>query len=210
MEYRMSLIKRYLLPKEVDFNAFLLDQAQLGHSVVSDLYKVGTEELPISQDSISDITERARKLKSRNMSELLDVFITPYDKESIYRMITQLDWLILSVKHFLLEARIYNIHCLGDYQPILKLLLDMSAALVEGISALEGRKLSGITPPISKIHLAYDQVVESCAIAMARLLSEEDCKHIIRHKDILAQLKEIAKRIQISANTLEDMAIKII
>ncbi|WP_456445881.1 DUF47 domain-containing protein [Thiolapillus sp.] len=206
----MSFIKKYLLPKEIDFNAYLLDQARLGHVVVTDLYRAGTEDLPISQESIRLITQRARKLKTRNMEELLDVFITPYDKESIYRMITQLDWLVLSVKHFLLEARVYNIHCLGDYEPILKTLVVMSSALEKGIAALEGRKLSAITKPISHIHLAYDQVVESCAEATARLLSEEDCKHIIRHKDILAQLKEIGKRIQVTANTLEDMAIKVI
>jgi uncharacterized protein Yka (UPF0111/DUF47 family) len=206
----MSLIKHYLLPREIDFNAYLLDQAELGHSVVADLYKAGTRDLPISEESIHDITRRARELKTRNMSELLDVFITPYDKESIYRMITQLDWLVLSVKHFLLQARIYQVHCLGDYEPMLKQLLEMSAALKKGIMALQGRKLSAITPPISQIHLAYDQVVEDCARAMARLLSQEDCKHIIRHQDIVAQLKEIAKRIQVSANTLEDMAIKVI
>jgi uncharacterized protein Yka (UPF0111/DUF47 family) len=206
----MSFIKKYLLPREIDFNAYLLDQARLGHVVVADLYRIGTQDLPISKESIHRITQRAEKLKTRNMEELLDVFITPYDKESIYRMITQLDWLILSVKHFFLEVRSYHIHCLGDYEPILKILVAMSTDLEQGIAALEGGKLPAITKPISRIHLAYDQVVESCAKTTARLLSEEDCKHIIRHKDILAQLKEIAKRIQVTANTLEDMAIKVI
>lgn len=206
----MSFIKKYLLPREIDFNAFLLDQARLGHAVVKTLYEAGSNDHRISQESIDDISRRARELKSRNMSELLDVFITPYDKESIYRMITQLDWLVLSVKHFLLETRIYHIHCLNDYHPILKQLLDMSAALEQGIAALEGRKLPVIAEPITRIHLEYDQVVEACATATARLLEQEDCRHIIRHKDILAQLREIAKRIQVTANTLEDMAIKVV
>jgi hypothetical protein len=39
---------------------------------------------------------------------------------------------------------------------------------------------------------------------------QDDCKRIIRHKDMLLQLKEIAKRIHVTANTLEDMAIKVV
>jgi hypothetical protein len=33
---------------------------------------------------------------------------------------------------------------------------------------------------------------------------------IIRGKDVILQLKEIAKRIHVAANTLEDMAIKVV
>lgn len=206
----MSFIKKYILPREIDFNAYLLDQARLGHSVVRSLYEAGQDGHDISRESMEDITRKAQELKSRNMTKLLDVFITPYDKESIYRMITQLDWLVLSVKHFLLETRIYHIHGLGDYESILARLLDMSATLEQGIAALEGRKLTEIAGHINRIHLAYDQVVEACATTAARLLEEEDCKHILRHRDILSQLREIAKRIQVTANTLEDMAIKVV
>jgi len=41
-------------------------------------------------------------------------------------------------------------------------------------------------------------------------MAQDDVKRIIRHKDMLLQLKEIAKRTHIAANTLEDMAIKVI
>ena len=59
------------------------------------------------------------------------------------------------------------------------------------------------------IHDQYDNVVTLCAQSVAELLKQDDCKHIIMHRDILAQLKEIAKRIHVTANTLEDMAIKL-
>jgi len=38
----------------------------------------------------------------------------------------------------------------------------------------------------------------------------DDFKHIIMHRDILWQLKEIAQHIHVTANTIEDMAIKLI
>jgi hypothetical protein len=41
-------------------------------------------------------------------------------------------------------------------------------------------------------------------------LENDDIKVYLAHREILIQLKEVAKRIHVSANTLEDMAIKII
>lgn len=45
---------------------------------------------------------------------------------------------------------------------------------------------------------------------MAELLKPQDFEYIIIHCDIQAQLKEIVKRIHVSAYTLEGMAIKVI
>jgi len=121
-----------------------------------------------------------------------------------------LDWITLSVKHFRLESEVYDIHSLGEYEPILQILLEMAAALEDGISKLPAKKLNPIAASITQIHDQYDQVVEACAKATARLLAHDDCKRIIRHKDMLLQLREIAKRIHVTANTLEDMAIKVL
>jgi len=38
----------------------------------------------------------------------------------------------------------------------------------------------------------------------------DDYRHIIVHKEILAQLKDVAKRIHVTANSLENMAIKVV
>ena len=144
------------------------------------------------------------------MNELLDVFITPYDKESIYRIITQLDWVALSVKHFQLETSAYGITSIREYQPIFDILLEMANLLEKCITRLSTKTPRIIALDIDLIHDQYDDVVTLCAQSVAKLLKQDDCKHIIMHRDILAQLKEIAKRIHVTANTLEDMAIKLV
>ncbi|WP_456404327.1 DUF47 domain-containing protein [Thiolapillus sp.] len=206
----MGFIGKYLLPKEIDFNAALLRQATIGRSMVEELHQACVDEDRARLASLSATALQARELKAQNMAQLLDVFITPYDKESIYRMITQLDWVTLSVKHFVLETDVYDIHELAEYEPILKMLATMADALEQGIAHLPARTLNRISPKIDQIHDSYDEVVEACAKTTAKLLAQDDIKHIIRHKDILLQLKEIAKRLHVSANTLEDMAIKIV
>ncbi len=206
----MGFISKFLLPDEVNFDDSLLKQAQVCRLLVSDLYKACINDDREALNAISIVAQRSRKIKEKNMGQLLDVFIAPYDKESIYRMITQLDWITLSVKHFQLEAEVYDTHSLSDYEDILKVLLEMATALENGMSKLAKKNLKAIAERTEQIHDQYDQVVEMCAKATGELLTQDDIKRIIRHKDMLLQLKEIAKRIHVTANTLEDMTIKIV
>ena len=206
----MGFIRKLLLPNEVDFNQALSNQVEASKLMMDELYKACVNDDLNSLKSITLKAKDARELKTKNMLQLLDVFITPYDKESIYRMITQLDWIALSIKHFQLEVEVYEAFHLSKYEPILKLLVDMLKALQDGMSNLTSKKLNLVATSTEQIHDQYDQVVGLCANANAELMKQDDCKHIIRYKDMLNQLKEIAKRIHVSANTLEDMAIKVI
>jgi len=206
----MGFISQYILPKTVDFDTALQKQALLVTKLVSHINTACELNDVTALSHITNDTEQARKLKSQNMQELLDVLILPYDKESLYRMITQLDWIALSVKHFRLEIEVYDLHSLEDYLPIATQLLNMSNLLEEGIALLPQQNLKLISDNIDQILDLYDEVVSSCAQTSAQLLKLDDYIQIIRHKDMILQLKEIAKRIHIAANTLEDMAIKIV
>lgn len=206
----MGFISQFILPKDVDFDVALQDQAHITRTLVEDLQQACAANDPDRLRPIKEHAAEARRLKSKNMKELLDVFITNYDKESIFRIITQMDWIGLSVHHLHLEIEAYKVPALTDYQTIADALMEMAVLLELGITRLSAKNPKAIAPDIEQIHDQYDQVVSLCAQAVARLLEQEDCKKIIINRDILAQLKEIAKRIHITANTLEDMAIKII
>ena len=206
----MGFIRKLLLPNEVDFNLALCNQVQASKLMIDELYKACVNDDLSALQSITTTARHARELKSQNMVQLLDVFITPYDKESIYRMITQLDWIALSIKHFQLEVEVYEAFHLSEYEPIFKRLVDMVSALEDGISKLTTKKLDLVAGRTDQIHDQYDEVVGLCANANAALMQQDDCKFIIRYKDMLYQLKEIAKRIHVSANSLEDMAIKVV
>ncbi|QYZ64528.1 MAG: hypothetical protein OI74_15140 [Gammaproteobacteria bacterium (ex Lamellibrachia satsuma)] len=212
----MGFIHGLLLPKEVDFNAALRHQADIAADMVNHLYDAcaASNQVPIpgnpALQAIESLSAQSRETKSRNMAELLDVFITPYDKESIYRMVVQLDWVALSVNHFRLEAEVYDIHSLREYEPILANLKTMIAALQAALGALDSRDIAAVADANEQIHVHYDQVVGDCARATASLMRGPDLLRVIRHQVMFQQLKEIAKRIHVTANTLEDMALKVV
>jgi len=206
----MGFISKFILPQAVDFDAALQAQSQATRGIVAILHYACTENDMAALTSIVTDAEQAQALKTKNMKVLLDVFITPYDKEAIYRIITQLDWIVLSVKHFRLETEAYNIESLQDYRHIFQELNEMAILLDAGITQISFKQIKTLAVKIDLVHDKYDLVVELCAQTTAKLLQQDNIKHIFIHKDLLAQLKEIAKRIHIAANTLEDMAIKIV
>jgi len=206
----MGLIQKYILPKEVDFNAALQQQVNASRSTVLDLCQYCLEHNREALKRITEDERECRSLKNQNMHELLDVFITPYDREAIYRIIDQIDWVALSVKHLAMELLIYKVKCPENYRPIFTSLRQMVDALAEGFIFLADKKMQEIVRVVNEIYINYDQTVEQCALVAANHLENDEIKVYLAHREILIQLKEVAKRIHVSANTLEDMAIKIV
>lgn len=206
----MGFIEKFLLPKEEDFISALKEQTAVIRSIVHDLNDACIKQNSDAYVSIKNDADKMRELKSTNMKKLLNVFLAPYDKESIYRLITQLDWVVLSIRHFVIEREVYGIDAMEDYRNIFDVLSEIALLLEEGFNRLVAKEMNGLAATIDLIHDKYDQLVEYCALAMAALLKGDDIKNILMHKDIVAQLREIAKRMHVTATTLEDMAIKVV
>jgi len=205
----MGFIRTFILPKDVDFNNALQAQARITRMIVEDLHNVCINKDASAYTAISNHLDEARVLKTKNMKELLDVFIAPYDKESIYRLITQLDWIALSVRHFVLEIKAYGILSIQEFQPIFEVLLEMAMLLERSVTQLSKKNPKNLDQDINLIHDKYNHAVELCAQSIAKLLMQDDYKQFIMRKEVVTQLKEVAKRIQTTANSLEDMAIKV-
>ena len=206
----MSFIEKYLLPKEIDFNNALMKQAELSKYSIVDLINFCLENNEKARESILADEHDSRLLKNRNMRDLLGVFITPYDKESIYRMIVQLDWISLSVKHLAIDIVAYNVKCPQHYKQIFSVLTDMIETLTTAFKYLDKKELSKILSCTESIRDNYDEVARQCAKAAAKHLEEDDIKIYLSHKEVLYQLKDVSKHIHLSANTLVDMAMKIV
>ncbi len=92
----VSWIKKYILPKEVDFLSSLHTHAMTIKKIVDDLEQCFSYAKEAHCHAIVEDQHQASAVRDSNMKELLDAFITPVDRESIYRVITQLDWVIQS------------------------------------------------------------------------------------------------------------------
>jgi uncharacterized protein Yka (UPF0111/DUF47 family) len=203
-----SLFKTYIVPHEINFLGMLQEQSLATYKIIDDLYDCFIKENETACDFIKADEHKTKEIKNKNMHTLLNAFITPIDRESIYRAITQLDWITLSAKHFVLEVKAYEIHNLNEYKHIFHLIHKSAETLNKGFEALSYAKNGEVPKIADKTRNIIEHLNQAYIEEMVKLSKESDFQKVFVHKEILSQLKEIGKRIHICANTLQDIVVK--
>lgn len=203
----LNRLQTYILPKEVDFFNNLVDHAALVESVVDtmhDVYVSGVgraEALQIAFDA-------AETLRQNNLFELHNVLITPIDKEAISRAYLHLDWVILSIKHLDLEVRAYGITRLKEYESIFSILREQTRKSTHCFRQLKEKRYESVLNEAKEIIALDDALIADYSKRLSGLFQGEVSMHVIKHKEILSQLKEVSKRIRICTNLIEDFVFK--
>jgi len=202
-----SFIKEYILPKEIDFIKDMSLHAKLINKLTNNLYKYFIEGNSNASALILQEQKEAARVRDKNMKNLLQVFITPIDKESIYRITTQLDWIAISIKHFMQEAQAYKMYKLdNDFKELFKLLILQSQYLLAGIETVKKNPEKSALNA-QKVRDIYDELVSLYINNMATL-AQEGANFNFAKRELLAQVKDISKRMRISAIYLEDSIMK--
>jgi len=203
-----SFIKKYILPKEVDFLSALNEHSMTIKKITDELYKCFFNQNEASCEAIIKDQHKAKEIRDKNMKELLNTFITPFDRESIYRAITHMDWIAISMKHFVIEAKAYNISQLDDnYSDLIQYIQLQAELLTAGFKTIKS-SAEKTADNAQRIRDTYDDLVNTYVQRMAETANFNNPKEMFIQKELLAQLKEISKRMRLCANILEDIVMK--
>ncbi|MBI1223347.1 MAG: DUF47 family protein [Bacteroidetes bacterium] len=200
-------IQSYILPKEIDFFQNLIKQSQMVLEVIQSLEMAyaGTDH---AQALLLEKLKAAEILREQNLMELNDVLITPIDKEAISRAYLNLDWILLSVKHLDVEIRAYQIHRLEEYANLFRLLSEEAKQIPHCFDLLKQHKFDQVIKLSKEIIALDDELIHSYSGKVSKLLEDQNWVHVMKHKEILSQIKEISKRMHVCANTIEDFVFK--
>jgi len=204
----VSWIKKYILPQEVNFLSSLSTHAMIVNKIVDDLDNCFSHAKEEHCKAILEDQHQASAIRDNNMKELLNTFITPIDRESIYRVVTELDWIAISIRHFVIEAKAYHIKQLDpEYIIIIGKLKLQAELLAAGFKTLrkDDKKTARST---KRVRDSYDDLMDIYTQKMAKLSSLKNTKEMFIHQALLQQLKEISKRMRMTANSLEDIIMK--
>ena len=205
----LNLLKKYILPEEINFFRELRQQAEATRNTMDDLYRCFVEAKEKSCQAVLGDEHRACELKERNMNDLGRAFMTPVDREAIFRAITHLDWIVISVKHLVMETRAYGIANLREYERFLLELRNCADLLCQGFSALEKKDLEQTAKKAEATRDLAHKMTETYVQAMAKVAKGNDIHMMFTHKEVLSQIKSIAKRFHVAANTLQDITMKL-
>ncbi len=208
----MSLIqffKKYILPEEIDFFKELQEQSEATKNATHDLYRCFAQGDQKACEAILTNENQATILKNRNMDDLGRAFITPVDREAIFRVITHLDWVLISIKHLVMESTAYGLDDLEEYEIIMRQLRDCADILAQGFAALHHNEMETIRNKAEEARTMAHLVTESYVQAMSRVAEGNDIHQMFKHKELLSQIKSIAKRFHVTANTMQDITMKL-
>ncbi len=204
----LKKLKDWILPKEIDFFGSLYKQSIATKAVIEKLIEYYSSDSNMDHDELFSLIEEAKNLRKIHIKELNSTFITPVDKEAISRVYTHLNWIVLSIKHLVIEADIYKIFDLKDYKNILDILFKEINELTSGIKYLSNKNYDKILLSIDKVINFDDNLIKEYASALAIIFQKAE-KGQMEQKEILSQIKEISKRIHFCANYLEDIVFKL-
>lgn len=204
----MNALKNWILPKEIDFFRLMSDQSTETLAIIEALGKFYTENPSQNPDYIFKLIAKTKKNRSLHLKNLNATFITPVDKEAIGRVISQTYWVALSVKHLIVEIDTYKIYQLSEYKNLFVLLRREMAHLTDGLNRLRDKDYDGALKTVDRIIHLDNELIKKYAGYLAQLFNELDFKRLLMHREILAQLKEISRRIHVCANQLEDIVFK--
>ncbi len=205
----IKILKSYILPHSIDFFGQLTQQSEETKNLIAELRKFYIESTSADSSFLFDCILKAKNLRIENLKQLNKVFITPVDKEGISRAYEHLHWIVLSIEHLIIEMDEFKIFMLKDYDAILTLLYNEMSTLTQAFSLLDKKDYDQILIKITKV-IHFDNVlIKEYTQLLVKLFENQDMKFVLKHKEILSQIKEISKRIHICANHLEDIIFKI-
>jgi uncharacterized protein Yka (UPF0111/DUF47 family) len=200
-------LKSYILPKEVDFFGNLTKQSRMTEAIVTELYNIYISTSGDATELRSLITE-SKNMRTKNLIELNAVLITPVDREAISRAYVNLYWIVLSIKHLDMEIGSYDIKSLNEYENILVNLKQQMNVMSTCFQLLKDNKHSDVLSNVYQVIHLDNTLILDYSRHLNKLFDGKDMKHILQHKEILSQLKEISKRIHFCANSVEDIVFK--
>ena len=202
-------IKKWILPKEIDFFGDLKQQSIETQKIIEELNEFYTSATSNNTEPLLNRIAESKKNNSANLKKLNATFITPVDREALSRVYTQLYWIVLSIKHLIVEIEAYKIYDLSEYQEIFNLLNQEQAELTKGFEKLQAKKYPSVHEHVDAVIQLDNELIKVYVRILSELFRKNNFPELLMHKEILSQLKEISKRIHISANLLIDIIFKI-
>lgn len=202
-----------LFPRETCFYTFFEKQAELLVLCSNELFTLMTtgNEIPSIVSRIKSIEHEADEVTRHCLEELHKSFITPFERDDIYHLISQMDDVIDYMDDAAQCVLMYKI------QQIPQDAIDLSNLLCQAAESLKCVTIGLRTNDQSKTHLEQtkklqaveNQGVEVLHRAVGRLFEEEsDIRMLIKWKEIYGHLEDAIDRCEDVSNTIEVMILE--
>ncbi|MGE0800754.1 MAG: DUF47 domain-containing protein [Lautropia sp.] len=162
-------------------------------------------------EAIDAIEKAADRYTHETVALLHQTFITPFDRESIHQLITQMDDILDLIQDVAESAMLYDLQRITNeaqqLADINQMCCERVKAAVNLLSSMENaNQILKICAEIDRLESDADRVMRS---AMSRLFRDEtDVRQLIKLKAIYELLEEVSDKCDDVANTIEGVVLE--
>lgn len=204
-----------LFPQEKKFFPVFEQLAELTVQSAAILKEVFEQEDPVME---KDLIKRIKKLEQSGdklsqdlYDSLAQTFVTPFDREDIHQLTSSLDRLLdmmksVSQKILMYRPKVFPVEC----KEIARLIVDGSQQMLAAVGELRTLKKSDQMMKnikrISKIESESDDVYHTAISSI--FVNEKDAIELIKQKEIIERLEQIADGIENVSVVLRTITLK--
>ncbi len=207
------MLERFL-PRELSFFDFFDKQASLIVQASENFLRIVSQEkfnLDVNNNHIKSLEHQADEVVHQCLDALHQTFITPIDRDHIYRLMSSMDDIIDAINSAYNKLIIYHLTSpTRELQQLAKVVLLSTQKVELAVKALRQMKnVSDIKNICVEIHQLENEADDLLHQATARLFEEEtDTRNIIKWKEIYEALEEATDACEDVADAVQSIILE--
>ena len=194
--------------ESLNFYALLIQQAQVIRDAVQALCDFCQDPTQEKGDFVKVKEKEADAIRRQLVEDINRTFITPIDRDDLYRLSTSIDDLADYAWTTVKEVRIYDIQPDKNLLTMAKTLLQMADGLLVCTEKLE-KDHAGVAVEATKVKKLENTLNVQFHQSIAELFESDDIKKILKYREIYNHMNHAADKGDFSADILLDIVVKL-
>ena len=194
--------------ESLNFYGLLIQQAQVIRDAVAALCTYCEEPTLENGDFIKVKEKEADTVRRQLVDDINRTFITPIDREDLFRLSSSIDDLADYAWTTVKEARIYDIQPDQHLLAMAQTLLQMAEGLLVCMQKLE-KDHAGAAAEATKVKKLENTLNVQYHQSIMDLFESDDFKKILKYREIYSHMNHAADKGDFSADILLDIVVKL-
>ncbi|MDP2797706.1 MAG: DUF47 family protein [Methanoregula sp.] len=204
-ERRESLLSA-IFPREYDFESMLALQSDRTVEGIN-AFVVWLETVPlVNPHELERFENEVDHMRHEMEDKLIRSFSTPFDRQDIYSISRQMDYILNFAKETAKEMYAFGVKPDTPIRQMVKNLLDGTMCISRGIKKLNSNK-DAVEEEIRHARDMYNQMEDLYIASMADLFRTDDAMNALRTREIYHHLRDAGRAMRDTLDTLHNAII---
>ena len=194
--------------ESLNFYGLLIQQAQVIRDAVEALCVFCETPTQENGDFVKVKEKEADAVRRELVEDINRTFITPIDRDDLYRLSSSIDDLADYAWTTVKEIRIYDIQPDAHLMEMARTLLKMADGLVICVQNLE-KNHAAVSAEDTKVKKLENTLNVQFHKSIAELFETDDIKKILKYREIYSHMNHAADKGDFSADILLDIVVKL-